>query len=176
VRGTGERASRPRPLAKEGIMRTRRLIGIVVVGLVGLAVWSAVAADKGEQEVRGLIPRIVQAWESMDIAKVDPFYAKDPNLAFFDIAPLKYASWTEYRAGVQKMFFEPNKSLKFSVKDDLRVHHRGGLAWAVFTFGADVVDKADKRSHLDGRWTMILEQRKAGWVVVHEHVSVPLGG
>ena len=31
-------------------------------------------------------------------------------------------------------------------------------------------------SHLDGRWTLIREQRKGGWVVVHEHVSVPLAG
>ncbi|MBI2467196.1 MAG: nuclear transport factor 2 family protein [Candidatus Rokubacteria bacterium] len=26
-----------------------------------------------------------------------------------------------------------------------------------------------------GRWTLIFEQRKGGWVVVHEHVSVPVG-
>jgi len=38
------------------------------------------------------------------------------------------------------------------------------------------VDKQGNSSHLDGRWTLILEQHKAGWVAVHEHVSVPLGG
>jgi ketosteroid isomerase-like protein len=126
--------------------------------------------------VRALIPKIAQAWESLDISKVDPHYATDPDLAYFDIAPLKYANWAEYRTGVQKAFFEPNRSLKFALKDDLRVHRRGSLAWATFTFGADVIDKQDKSSHLDGRWTMILEQRKGGWKVVHEHVSVPLSG
>ena len=92
------------------------------------------------------------------------------------IAPLKYANWAEYRTGVQKMFFEPNRSLKFTLKDDLRIHRRGQLAWATFTFGADVVNKQGANSHLDGRWTLLLEQRKSRWVVVHEHVSVPLGG
>jgi ketosteroid isomerase-like protein len=29
---------------------------------------------------------------------------------------------------------------------------------------------------LDGRWTMVLEKRVHGWIVVHEHVSAPLGG
>lgn len=141
-----------------------------------LAALSAMAADKGEQEVQALVPKIVQAWESMDIRKIDPYYAPDPNLTFFDIAPLKYANWTEYRTGVQKMFFEPNRSLKFTLKDDLRVHRRGRLAWATFTFAADIINKQGASSHLDGRWTLILEQRKAGWIVVHEHVSVPLAG
>jgi ketosteroid isomerase-like protein len=143
---------------------------------IALAVLSAMAADKGEQEVRALIPKIVQAWESMDIGKVDPYYAADPDLTFFDVAPLKYANWAEYRTGVQKVFFEPNRSLKFTVKDDVRVHRHRRLAWATFTFGADVVNKQGASSHLDGRWTMILEQRKNSWVVVHEHVSVPLAG
>ena len=156
-------------------MRRRVTICLTVGVAITLAILSATAADKGEQDVRTLVPKIVQAWESLDIGKVDPYYAADPDLAFFDIAPLKYANWAEYRTGVQKMFFEPNRSLKFALKDDLRVHRRGQLAWATFTFGADVVDKQGKSSHLDGRWTLILEQRKGGWKVVHEHVSVPLG-
>lgn len=31
-------------------------------------------------------------------------------------------------------------------------------------------------SHLGRRWTMVLEKRAKGWIVVHEHVSAPLGG
>jgi ketosteroid isomerase-like protein len=156
-------------------MGSRSIVGVTVVLALGVAVLSAMAADKGEQEVRTLIPKIAQAWESLDIGRVDPYYAKDADLAFFDIAPLKYANWAEYRAGVQKMFFEPNRSLKFTLRDDLRVHRRGSLAWATFTFGADVVNKQGASSHLDGRWTLILEQRKGNWTVLHEHVSVPLG-
>ena len=141
---------------------------------LALTVLSAIAADTSESQLRALVPKIVQAWESMDLGKIDPYYAADSDLTFFDIAPLKYANWAEYRTGVQKMFFEPNRSLKFTVKDDLRVHRRGQLAWATFTFGADVVNKQGASSHLDGRWTLLLEQRKSRWVVVHEHVSVPL--
>lgn len=137
---------------------------------------SAMAADKSEAELRALVMKIVQTWESMDISKIDRYYAADSNLTFFDIAPLKYADWAEYRTGVQKMFFEPNRSLKFTLRDDLRIHRRARLAWATFTFGADVVNKQGASSYLDGRWTLVLEQRKSGWVVVHEHVSVPLGG
>jgi len=153
----------------------RKSIMGVAGTVLALTVLSALAADTSEPQLRALIPKIVQAWESMDLGKIDPYYAADSDLTFFDIAPLKYANWTEYRTGVQKMFFEPNRSLKFTLKDDLRIHRRGQLAWATFTFGADVVNKQGANSHLDGRWTLLLEQRNSRWVVVHEHVSVPLG-
>jgi len=157
-------------------MPTRVILCVFAGVVIALTVLSAIAADTRGDDVRALVPKIVQAWESMDIGKVDPYYATDADLTFFDLAPMKYANWAEYRAGVQKMFFEPNRSLRFTIKDDLRVHQRGPSAFATFTFGADVVDKQGASSHLDGRWSVVLEQRKSKWVVVHEHVSVPLGG
>lgn len=126
-------------------MRKRLTVCLVAGAAIALGFLSAMAADKSEQDLRALVPKIAQAW-------------------------------AEYRTGAQKMFFEPNRSLKFVWKDDLRIHRRGPLAWETFTFGADVVSKQGASSHLDGRWTLILEQRKGAWVVVHEHASVPLAG
>lgn len=132
-------------------------------------------AGAQETDLPALVAKVVAAWESMDIAQIDPYYAPDGDLAFFDIAPMAYGSWTEYREGVQKLFFEPNRSLKFDTRN-VQVRRQGGLAWATFTFGADVVSKQGASQHLEGRWTMILEERDGRFVVVHEHVSVPLGG
>lgn len=132
--------------------------------------------QKEEKELRALVPKIVASWESFDTTKVARYYAADSDLTYFDLAPMRYNNWAEYREGVQKMFFDPNQSGKFKVNDDLRVHARGGLAWATFTFGVDMVNKQGASSHLDGRWTMVLEKRAPGWIVVHEHVSVPLAG
>lgn len=132
--------------------------------------------QQSDQAVRELVPKIVASWETFDLAKIEPYYAKDADLTYFDLAPLKYNNWAEYRATVPKVLFEPNTSLKLKVNDDLRVHSRGSLAWATFTFGADMTTKQGATSHLDGRWTMVLEKRGQGWIVVHEHVSAPLGG
>lgn len=132
--------------------------------------------DPQEAKLRALVPQIIAAWETFDMSKIQPYYAKDADFTYFDLAPLKYNNWAEYRAGVQKAIFDPNQSLKITPNDDLRVHRRGSLAWATFTFGADLVSKQGAKSHLNGRWTMIFEKRSAGWIVVHEHVSVPLGG
>lgn len=146
----------------------------------GTAVIFMVAAQshgqQSEQVLRALVPKIVASWETLDLAKVEPYYATDPDLTYFDLAPLKYDNWAEYRATVPKVLFEPNSSIKLKVNDDLRVHSRGSLAWATFTFGADLTSKQGATSHLDGRWTMVLEKRGKGWIVVHEHVSVPLSG
>lgn len=132
--------------------------------------------QQSEQALRELVPKIVASWETFDLAKIEPYYAKDPDLTYFDLAPLKYNDWAEYRATVPKVLFEPNTSLKLKLNDDLRVHSRGSLAWATFTFGADLTTKQGATSHLEGRWTMVLEKRGQGWIVVHEHVSTPLGG
>ena len=134
------------------------------------------SGQQSEQELRALVAKIVASWETFDLSKIEPYYAADADLAYFDLAPLKYNNWAEYRATVPKVLFEPNSSIKLKVNDDLRVHSHGSFAWATFTFGADITTKQGSTSHLDGRWTMVLEKRAKGWIVVHEHVSAPLGG
>ena len=159
-------------------MRGFLRIGLAMGLLAGLMMMTSArtAADSQEDALRTLVPKIIASWESLDIAKIEPYYAADADFTYFDLVPMKYDNWAEYRAGVQKALFEPNRSIKLRLNDDLRVHRRGSLAWATVTFGADIVSKQGAASHLDGRWTMVLEKRARGWIVVHEHVSVPLGG
>lgn len=153
----------------------RFLAALLVLGVCFFPLVNT-SGQQTDQELRTLVPKIVAAWGSLEIAKVEPYYAADADLAYFDLVPMKYNNWAEYRVGVQKALFEPNTSIKLKVNDDLGVHSRGNLAWATFTFGADITNKQGAASHLDGRWTMVLEKRAKGWIVVHEHVSAPLGG
>ena len=48
------------------------------------------ADAQDDLELAGLVSKIVRTWESLDIVQVDRFYATDADLAFFDIALLKY--------------------------------------------------------------------------------------
>jgi ketosteroid isomerase-like protein len=166
-------------IAKEGvIMRRLMIFGLAMVLMAGLAALTIqrAGADSEEAKLGTLVPEIIGSWGSLDITKIEPYYAADAGFAYFDIMPMKYNNWAEYRAGVQKALFEPNRTIKLRLNDDLAVHRRGSLAWATVTFGADLVSKQGAASHLDGRWTMVLEKRAHGWIVVHEHVSAPLGG
>ena len=154
----------------------RRLWTALLIAGLGAAylLTAESSAQQTDQALRALVPKIVASWETMDFAKIEPYYAADTDLTYFDLAPLKYSNWAEYRAGAQKGLFEPNTSIKAKMNDDLRVHSRGSFAWATFTFGADLTSKQGASTHLDARWTMLLEKRAKGWIVVHEHVSAPL--
>jgi len=147
-----------------------------LIAVLGVMTLSRAAADSEEEALRTLVPKVIASWETLDISRIEPNYAADADFAYFDLAPMKYNNWAEYRVGAQKALFEPNRSIKLRLNDDLGVHRRRSLAWATVTFGADIVSKQGAASHLDGRWTMVLEKRAHGWIVVHEHVSAPLGG
>jgi ketosteroid isomerase-like protein len=151
-------------------------LGLAAIIVIAAAIAKSPAEDPEEAALRSFVPKAIASWESLDIAKVEPYYAKDADFAYFDLVPMKYNNWAEYREGVQKALFDPNQSIKIKLNDDLGVHRRGSLAWATVTFGADIVNKQGASSHLNGRWTMVLEKRGRGWIVVHEHVSAPLGG
>jgi len=159
-------------------MTTRKLVALAL--LLGLAAvifaLTAPSADREEAALRALVPNIVAAWGTMDISKVAPYYAADADFTYFDIVPLKYNNWKEYSEGAQKYLFDPNRSISARLNDDLAVHRRGSLSWATFTLAIDLLSKDGSSSHLNARWTMVLEKRAKGWIVVHEHVSVPLGG
>src|SRR5215472_14125129 len=142
---------------------------LVLTAGVSMVLVSKAAVDSDEDALRTLVPKIIASWQTFDIAKIEKNYAADADFAYFDLVPMKYNNWAEYREGVQKDIFDPNQSLQIKLHDDLGVHRRGSLAWATVTFGADLVPKQGAAAHLEGRWTMVLEKRAKGWIVVHEH-------
>ena len=159
-------------------MNTRKVAALALLASLAFVILASIAtsADREEAALRALVPNIVAAWGTMDISKVAPYYAADADFAYFDIVPLKYNNWKEYSEGAQRYLFDPNRSIGAKLNDDLAVHRRGSLAWATFTVAIDLASKEGASSHLNARWTMVLEKRARGWIVVHEHVSVPLGG
>ena len=129
------------------------------------------ASDPG---VRTTLEQLFATWSDLDPAQAAPFYAEDPDLAFFDVAPMKYTGWAEIAAETPKAFAD-YRSLKLTFGDDLREHGTGNLAWATATWWGDLTRKDGGTEHLEGRYTAILEKRGQPWLVVHEHISVPLG-
>jgi hypothetical protein len=51
--------------------------------------FQATAADREEETLRVLVPKIVEAWGTLDISKVEPYYATDADFAYFDVPPLR---------------------------------------------------------------------------------------
>ena len=129
-----------------------------------------------EAEFKTMIDQYYTAWSTLDPDKAAKYYAKDADLIFFDVAPLKYNGWGEYRAGVMKAFTETMSSGKLTPKDDLKVTQRGSIVWTTVTFHLSATPKAGGSMELDCRHTAIWEKRGGKWLIVHEHVSAPLPG
>jgi len=133
---------------------------------------AAAKSSVPDPAIRKLMDDEWAAWGTMDTAKVARFYDHNPNLIFFDIAPLKYYGWSEYEAGVKKVL-AAYKSLNFRIHDDARIWQRGDGALAVATVHMDAVQADGKPETADLRWTVVMERKNRDWKVVHEHVSIP---
>ena len=84
-------------------------------------------------EFKDLIRQYYEAWSSGSPENPARLYAKDSNLVFYDVAPLKYNGWDEYKQGVQKYLFDNMVSATLTPKDDLVVTRRGNVAWTTVT-------------------------------------------
>ncbi len=158
------------------------LRGVIAVGLVLFATTAASAQTRktppakqtGTAEIKALIERYYAAWNTLDVEKAGEFYAKDAGLVFYDIAPLKYTGWNEYKEGVKRTFFDKMSSAKLTPRDDLKVTRRGNVAWTTLTFRLSATLKTGQAMEIESRHTAIWEKHGGKWLVVHEHVSAPL--
>jgi ketosteroid isomerase-like protein len=158
---------------------TKVLTAVVLIG--GLMVSSlnfAVQAEKKPAlpayDFKGLMQKILEAWGTLDPAKAAPFYAQEPTRVFYDLAPMKYTGWKAYAEGVPKELADYT-SIAFTLGKDAVAHPRGNFAWGTTTWHAEMVKKDGSKEALDGRWTVLWEKHGEDWLVVHEHLSVPIG-
>ena len=128
----------------------------------------------GDAEFKELIREYCEAWSSANPDKPAPWYAKDKDLVFYDVTPLKYNGWDEYKVGVQKNLFDAMASGALTPKDDLKVTRHGNITWTSVTEHFSAKMKDGKAMELDVRHTAIWEKRGGKWLIVHEHVSAPL--
>ena len=153
----------------------RRIIAPALLILI-FAVPAAAQAKPGAFDFKARMNAMLRAWETLDPAKAAPYYDKDPKLAFYDIVPFKYTGWEEYAKGVLATFGGTYQSGKFFLHDDINLRRGSKVTWATATLDFEIVRKDGGRELLkDLRWTLIWEKRGRDWLLVHEHLSVPMG-
>lgn len=122
---------------------------------------------------KAYLQKILDTWSSFDLEKAGQYYVQGPGHLFFDITPLKYNGWDEYKAGVQQVL-KQYSSFKFTINDDLQIHPAGKITWVDGTLKVDATTANGEKQPLVLRWTAIFEKRSGHWLIAHEHVSVPL--
>ena len=122
---------------------------------------------------KAYLQEILDAWSSMNAANVEPFYATSGDRLFFDIAPVKYNNWDEYKRGVAEVLMG-YKTLKLTLNDDAQIHHAGDLTWSAATGKFEGETTTGKHELATFRWTLVFQKTGGKWLVVHEHFSEPL--
>lgn len=156
----------------------KRSINILLCLFIASSGYAQTGTRTGKAEIApapdtALMQKIWDGWATLDSNKVAQYYASGPH-TFFDIAPLKYNSWSEYQSG-SKVVLAGFKSAKLTVNDDADLHRtNANLTWATATVKYELTTKADKVEMGNFRWTVIWEYQDGKWLIVHEHISEPL--
>jgi len=151
----------------------KRLLVVVVV--LGALCLPALAQKKGADDFNDLIKRYYTAWNTLNPDNASFLYARDADLVFFDIAPLKYSGgWQEYRDNFKKNVAPGFSSLILKPNNDVKITRRGNMALTTLTFHLSAKQKDGTAMEFDCRHTIVWEKRGGQWLIIHEHVSKPL--
>jgi ketosteroid isomerase-like protein len=159
--------------------RWRWLLYVVLAFAGGLLTFVGARAQQRASDdatFRKLIEGYCVAWSSGNAEAPARYYAKDNGLVFYDLAPFAYHGWKEYHAGVQRELFANMVSGSLVPGTDLNVTRRGTLAWTTVSMHFSEKTKDGKTTETQVRYTGIWEKRGANWLLVHEHLSTPMGG
>ena len=133
---------------------------------------SAVPPTAKKTDFKETMAAVMAAWSALDIPKVAPYYAPEAGRIFFDLTPVKYDGWGAYAAGVLKEFAEA-KAAKLTLNPDAQYEVHGKHAWSAATVKFEVEMKSGAKETAVARWTAVWEKRDPGWVIVHDHFSLP---
>jgi len=150
--------------------RTRPVVFLVLAVCLTAATLRVHGAET--PDLKPLVTKYWQAWEKGPDAAA-PLYALDADLVFYDLEPVKYTGWGQYKAGVGPNLLAKFEHVKFTVQDDVKTTARGDVAWTSVTVKGDGALKGGAPIHVVIRHTAIWEKRGKDWLIVHEHVSIP---
>jgi len=160
--------------------RSRARLLLCVAFALGMLLTFEVAHAQQQAKVdptfRKLIDDYCAAWSTGNTDNAGKFYVQDSDLIFYDVTPFSYHGWKEYVPGVHKALLDNAAEVKLTAGKDLRVTRRGNVAWATVSMHFYEKTKDGKVMEAELRYTGIWEKRGSNWLLVHEHVSVPMAG
>ena len=128
--------------------------------------------DVGDATIRQHIGKLVEAIRAMDIERVKSIYA--PDIVSFDAGPplqhvgaeAKWKNWEEAFTVLQPPLDYDVRDLTVTLNDDLAFTHSFNRLSGTLENGSRI-----------GFWvrvTVCLRKIDGNWLIVHDHVSVPL--
>ncbi|MBV8116218.1 MAG: nuclear transport factor 2 family protein [Silvibacterium sp.] len=132
------------------------------------------AQPNDEAQIRALEQRFAEAFKAKDVDGIMANYEDSRNLVFFDVVPRReYLGWDAYKKDWQDFFASIGPITLFEVKD-LTVNVDGSLAYS-YSFQHYLAKmKTGESKDVTVRVTDVYRKRVGKWLIVQEHVSVPV--
>jgi ketosteroid isomerase-like protein len=142
----------------------------VAASLQFLAMEDAMASP--ESEVRALLDRRSEAMRMKDIDRLMSVYA--PDIVYFDVVPpLHYAGSAALRTRFSHWFDGWDGPINQEISD-LQISASGDVAAAFMLIRASGARKNGREVGYWVRTTNALKLSDRGWLITHEHVSLPV--
>ena len=148
-------------------------LGLCMAGTAFAADAPAAAAGPGDKaQIAALEKRFAAAFNAKDVGKVMNVYARSGLFVFDATPPRQYVGWEAYRKDFEGLFKEAFPgALKFSIAD-LAITVSGDMAYSHSIQTIESPGAAIPK--LVVRVTDVYRKAGGRWLVVHEHVSVPV--
>ena len=153
--------------------------GALIVMTV-IAVPKLSAADAGatagddKASIAALETRFRDALVAKDLNAVMEVYAPGTRLFVFDVSPPRqHVGWQDYKKDWQDTFAAMPGPLTFSISD-LSITVVGSVAYSHSIQEAQYTGKGGSKVDLVVRVTDVYRKLPGGWLIVQEHVSVPV--
>jgi ketosteroid isomerase-like protein len=158
---------------------SRAICAALVAGSLGSVAAHGYAADKidagdGKSSIEALEARFMAACNAKDVNAVMKEYAPGAGLFVFDVVPPRqYVGWDAYKKDWQDTFAAFPGPVKFSITD-LSVTVVGTVGYGHSIQQGHLTRKDGSSLDVVVRVTDVYRKLHGRWVIVQEHVSVPV--
>jgi len=135
---------------------------------------SSMSSGGSEKEkIEALYKTYVKAFQNKDVSAIMSFY--DPQELFvFDVSPPReYPSWDAYKKDWEALFAAMPGPMEINMSE-LAVTVVGPVAYTRKMQSGYFTAKDGSKTELAVRVTDVLRKTKGKWLIVQEHVSVPV--
>ena len=145
-------------------------LGFIALGLVAVAPANAQQQARNPQvaEVRAVIEAVGAGMEAGDWESLNELFVADRGLHIIEGAGVNHG-WADYRDSHLKPELEAFENFSYQWHS-IEPQVMGSTAFAAFRYDL-AADTQRGHIKIEGRGTIVLEQRDGRWMVVHLHTS-----
>jgi len=154
-------------------LKSGAIAGATLIALLIMAFGAPAGAD-APADIKALEDRFVAALKAKDVDAIMKVYASDQTLVVFDvIPPRQYVGAAAYRKDWQAFLgsFEGPITVELT---DLDIVADRNLAYSHSIQRVAGTDEQGKKLDLTVRVTDVYKKARGRWLIIHEHVSVPV--